>query len=90
MTHVTHPLFQLASGDRSELMAALSSVEHALMKEEMTLMEQLEVSNDRMGTLTHTLFLSTQDIMKDFERNYSDMVGSFLEGVQSQYPCGSY
>lgn len=24
--------------------------------------------------------------MKDFERTYSDMVGSFLEGVQSQYP----
>lgn len=46
--HVTHaacPPFQLASGDRSEVVAALSSVEHGLMKEEMTLMEQLEVSS---------------------------------------------
>ena len=27
-----------------------------------------------------------QEITKDFEHNYSDMVGGFLEQVQSQYP----
>ena len=31
------------------------------------------------------LFMS-QEVIKDFERNYSDMVGSFMESVQSQYP----
>ena len=29
-----------------------------------------------------------QEVIKDFERNYSDMVGSFLESVQAQYPTG--
>ena len=31
-------------------------------------------------------FLLIQEIIRDFERNYSDMVGSFFETVQSQYP----
>lgn len=30
--------------------------------------------------------IDLQEITKDFEHSYSDMVGGFLEQVQSQYP----
>jgi hypothetical protein len=53
---------KVTSGGGAEV---ISSVEHDLLREEMTLVEQLD------------------EIIKDFERNYSDLVGGFLEIVQS-------
>ena len=40
------------------------------------------------GVWPHSLTagISPQEIIKDFERNYSDLVSGFLESVQSQYP----
>jgi hypothetical protein len=35
------------------------------------------------------VYILIQEIIKDFERSCSDMVGSFLETVQSQYPLSS-
>ena len=34
-------------------------------------------------TLNYTL----QEVFKDFERNYMDMIGHMLESIQNQYPC---
>ena len=32
------------------------------------------------------MLLSPQEISKDFDRNYNDLVGSFKEQLQAQYP----
>lgn len=54
----------------------------------MTLVEQLDVRAPPTCLCVSSLQINAnyQEIIKDFERNYSDLVGSFLEGVQSQYP----
>ena len=31
-------------------------------------------------------FILWQEISKDFDRNYNDLVGSFKEQLQAQYP----
>lgn len=74
-------------------MAAIASLEHDLMREEMTLVEQLDVRREGRGgrqSLHPVSSTTLQEIIKDFERNYTDMVGSFLESVQAQYPSCTY
>ena len=46
------------------------------------------------GTSIHSLYHNNifilQEIFKDFERNYMDMIGHMLESIQNQYPTLDY
>ncbi len=70
----------------------MGELQHNLMWLEMQLVEQLDVSTPHFNAHMHSssspiwqMFLP-QEISKDFELTYGDLVGAFKESVQSQYP----
>ena len=67
----------------------VDKLEHQLIWLEMQLVEQLDVMlyilcRRREQFNTESSFSILQEISKDFELNYGDIVSSFKESVQSQ------